>query len=315
MVSQQRLHVAAAVIGDGEGRVLLSLRPRHLHQGGLWEFPGGKVAEGETAREALRRELQEELGIVAGDCRPLMRIRHDYPDRAILLDVWRVSHFDGSPRGREGQLVEWVPVAELHRRPFPAANRPVVMALQLPSRYLITPEPVDGDSFLQALRRALGGGISLVQLRARTLGDADYAALARRVIALCRAEGARVLLNRDAGLAMELGADGVHLDSRRLMDASFREVPADRLLAASCHNRREVEQANRLGVDFMVISPVLPTPSHPGATPLGWEGFRTLSGLAAAPAYALGGMTPGHLDQARESGAQGIAAIRAFQEG
>ena len=314
MTSQQRTHVAAAAIEDDRGRVLLSLRPGHLHQGGQWEFPGGKVEAGESAREALRRELLEELGIVPEDSRPLIRIHHDYPDRAILLDVWRVTRFGGIPSGREGQVIEWVPIAQLSQRAFPAANGPVVKALQLPSCYLITPEPDDEDAFLTRLRRAIGRGIKLVQLRAKGLDDEAYAALARQVIPLCRAAGARILLNRDMALAMELGADGVHLDSRRLMSARVGDVPSGLLIGASCHDREEVLRANRLGVDFMVISPVLPTRSHPHATPLGWAGFRDLSELAAAPVYALGGMTRAHLDEAYEFGAQGIAAIRAFQE-
>ncbi len=314
MTSQQRTHVVAAAIEDGRGRVLLSLRPGHLHQGGLWEFPGGKVEAGESARGALQRELQEELGIVPEDCRPLIRIRHDYPDRAILLDVWRVTRFGGIPCGREGQVIEWTPIAQLSQKAFPAANEPVIKALQLPSCYLITPEPDEEGAFLARLRRAMDRGVKLVQLRAKGLDDEAYAALARQVIPLCRAAGARILLNRDMALAMALGADGIHLDSRRLMTARVGDVPAGLLLGASCHDREEVVQANRLGVDFMVISPVLPTRSHPHAIPLGWAGFRDLSERALAPAYALGGVSPGHLDEACRAGAQGIAAIRAFQE-
>ncbi len=307
-----RLHVAVAVIQGDDDRVLLSRRPDHLHQGGLWEFPGGKVEAGESVIQALARELWEELGITPSMFRPLIRVHHDYGDRAVLLDVWRVGRYQGAPRGREGQVTEWVSVAQLSQRNFPPANAPVIKALQLPSCYLITPEPGDPGRFLGRLQRAIDQGVTLVQLRAKTLDDKAYGDLARQVIPLCRSSGARVLLNGATALAMDLGADGVHLDSRRLRLARAGDLPRGLLLAASCHDCEEVRQANRLGVDFMVASPVLPTRSHPQARPLGWEGFRTLSELALAPVYALGGMTRMHLKQAYAHGAQGIAGIRTF---
>lgn len=292
--------------------MLLTLRPDHLHQGGLWEFPGGKVETGESATQALRRELQEELDITPEELRPLIRIHHDYGDRAILLDVWRVSRYSGVPWGKEGQAMEWVNVAQLPQRAFPPANAPVIKALQLPSCYLITPEPGDQDRFLQCLRCAIGQGVTLVQLRAKGLDDRAYETLARRVIPVCRSAGARILLNSSVALAMELGADGVHLDSRRLMQGRRADLPRGLMVAASCHDFEEVAQANRLGVDFMVVSPVLPTRSHPRACPLGWEGLGRLCEQALAPVYALGGMTRDHLGQAYAHGAQGIAGITAF---
>ena len=126
------IHVAAAVIKDRQGRVLISQRPGHVHQGGLWEFPGGKLEAGETTEAALKRELYEELGIVVQAARPLIRVRHDYPDKSVLLDVWRVTAFTGQPMGCEGQLVDWVAVEELAGRAFPAANEPIIKAVKLP---------------------------------------------------------------------------------------------------------------------------------------------------------------------------------------
>ena len=105
-------HVVAAVIVNGSQEVLLAKRPLDRHQGGLWEFPGGKVERGEDVRAALMRELNEELGIIIQDARPLIKIRHAYPDKAVLLDVWRVTAFAGEPHGREGQPIEWVAAAE-----------------------------------------------------------------------------------------------------------------------------------------------------------------------------------------------------------
>ena len=131
------VHVAVAVISDGEGRVLLTRRRADSHQGGLWEFPGGKVEDGEDLSAALRRELEEELGIAIGEHRPLLEVRHDYGDKQVFLDVHEVLSFAGNPQPLEQQPMCWVPLAELGSFRFPAANEPIVLALC---------EPRAGDS-------------------------------------------------------------------------------------------------------------------------------------------------------------------------
>jgi 8-oxo-dGTP diphosphatase len=125
-----RVHVAVAVIRDAAERVLISRRAERSHQGGLWEFPGGKVEPGESLVAALARELGEELGIGVAAAEPLLEVHHDYVDKAVLLDVWLVREFRGEARGLEGQPLRWVTLAELDAYDFPAANRPIVEALQ-----------------------------------------------------------------------------------------------------------------------------------------------------------------------------------------
>lgn len=125
-----RIHVAAAVILADDQRILIARRPDHLHQGGLWEFPGGKVERGETVADALHRELREELAIRVQSAAPFLKVQHDYADKAILLDVWWVRAFSGQPQGNEGQLLQWATVTELADYPFPAANQPIIDALQ-----------------------------------------------------------------------------------------------------------------------------------------------------------------------------------------
>lgn len=304
------VHVAAAVVLDATGRVLVAQRSPERHQGGLWEFPGGKVEPGEPARAALARELSEELGIAVEEARPLIRVRHDYPDKSVLLDVWRVTRFSGRPHGREGQPLVWVTADDLCRRDFPAANAAIITAARLPSRYLITPEPgPDHGAFLAHLERRLAAGLSLVQLRAKTLSPPAYAELAREVVARCRASGTRVLVNAPPSLATEVGAAGMHLTAARLMALEARPLPPDYGVAASCHDEHELRHACRIGVDFVVAAPVRKTASHPAAPTLGWAGLRRLTELATVPVYALGGMTASDLPTAWEHGAQGIAAI------
>lgn len=306
------IHVAAAVIVNPAGEVLLALRPRDKHQGGLWEFPGGKVEPGEEVVAALDRELHEEIGIRVTRARPLIRVQHRYPDKAVLLDVWRVDGFSGEPHGREGQPIEWVAAEALPQRAFPAANLPIVTAARLPECYLITPEPEDQEGFLQRLERALQGGIRLVQLRAKSLGESAYKDLARRAVPLCHHYSARLLLNAPPQWVEEVGADGAHLSSTRLMTLSERPLGREYWVAASCHDSRQLQHALGIGADFAVLSPIKPTLTHPEATPLGWSQMQALIDHLPMPVYALGGMTREDQQDAFAYGAQGIAAIRAL---
>ncbi|WP_455217074.1 NUDIX domain-containing protein, partial [Kaarinaea lacus] len=124
--SNQYVHVAAAAIFDEQGQVLIARRPDHVHQGGLWEFPGGKVENDEVVFDALKRELHEELGIDIVKARPLIQVVHDYVDKSVLLDVYRVDCFEGKAHGREGQPLEWVEPARLNQFSFPEANLPII---------------------------------------------------------------------------------------------------------------------------------------------------------------------------------------------
>lgn len=126
---RNRVHVAVGVVIDASDRILVAQRPQHLHQGGLWEFPGGKVEAGELIPDALRRELREELAIEVLDAEPLIEVEHDYGDKHVLLDVWRVTEFRGEPEGREGQRWQWVARSQLESLEFPAANIAIIEAL------------------------------------------------------------------------------------------------------------------------------------------------------------------------------------------
>lgn len=123
------IHVAAAVIEDGLGNVFLAKRSDDKHQGGLWEFPGGKVEAGESSESALKRELDEEIGIQVIESKRLIQIPHHYPDKSVFLDVFRVTVFSGDAWGKEGQEVRWVPIQELDRYSFPEANQPILAAI------------------------------------------------------------------------------------------------------------------------------------------------------------------------------------------
>ncbi len=307
----REIQVAAAVIRDAAGRILLTRRADHTHQGGLWEFPGGKLEAGESAAHALARELAEELGIVPTEYAPLIRLRHDYGDRVVILDVFEVAGFQGTPTPREGQPMAWAAADELTHYPMPAADRPIATALNLPRRYLITgSDPGQPELFLRRLTIALEQGIRLVQLRAHTLSPPGYATLAAQCVALCKEHNARVLLNTtNIDLVEASGADGLHLTSHQLRACDQRPLSTEKWLAASCHSIEELEKAITLHADFALLSPVAKTASHPHAEPLGWQRFGELVADLPLPIFALGGMTEKDIDTAREHGGQGIAAI------
>jgi len=309
----KRVHVAAAVIRDAAGKILIARRADTQHQGGLWEFPGGKVEADESVETALARELHEELGIVVDAARPLIKVRHDYPDKQVLLDVWEVSAFTGEPHGAEGQPLAWVTARDLPNHEFPAANQPIVAAARLPGEYLITPEGLETPALLRGMQKAIAGGIKLVQLRAPNGYDPQYRDLAVDAAGLCAGK-AQLMLKGPFEWLGDFPSAGWHITAAQLRKhaAAGRPFGKDRWLAASCHNAEELALAQQMDVDFVTLSPVQPTQTHPDAQPLGWaEAARLIDGFNK-PVYLLGGVGPGERQKAWEAGAQGVAGIRAF---
>ncbi|KGM56557.1 DNA mismatch repair protein MutT [Lysobacter arseniciresistens ZS79] len=304
------MEVVAGVIHDARGRILLTRRTAGRDLAGLWEFPGGKREPGESAEAALVRELHEELGIEAEVGEPVITVPQTYPHKRLRLDVRHLRDWRGTARGREGQALAWVPPHKLASYAMPPADRPVVAALGDPSDYLVTPAPVDGPRWLETLERALAGGVRRVQLRGADAGSAYWPRLVEQAVQLCRKAGAEVLVNGDVGLARRLGI-GLHLPAAALREAGgARPVSADVPLAASCHDLDELKAAEALGCDFAVVGNLRETPSHPGRAGIGWAGFARLREHVAIPLYAIGGLVPADLAEARMHGAQGIAAIR-----
>ncbi|KVM89867.1 thiamine phosphate synthase [Burkholderia stagnalis] len=189
----------------------------------------------------------------------------------------------------------------------------------LPRCCVITPEPAsasDADcrAFVDRLSAVLARGETLVQLRVKSFDAAAFARLAADALARCDAAGAQLMLNGriDAAGVTALAGAGWHLDGAALHAAAQRPLPAGRLVSAACHTLDDLQHAARIGVDFVTLSPVLPTLSHPGAPALGWATFGAWVAQVALPVYALGGMTRAQLADARRHGAHGIAGIRGF---
>lgn len=310
-VQRDRLHIAVGVILDqATDTVLVARRPEHLHLGGLLEFPGGKLDPGEHVRDALARELREELNINVTRARPLIQINHDYTNESVLLDVWLVTDWSGEAEGMEDQEIMWLQKAALSKAEFPVANRPIITAVNLPAVYGITPDlPQYDNRFFTRLERILDNGLKLLQFRSKQLDEQSKLSVLQEIFNMCRDNHCRLLINGVAGKTMLDFANGVHLTGRDLMSLDQRPLAQDHLVAASCHNLAEIEQAGRIGVDFAVLSPVNKTTSHENTEPIGWSGFSGLVQACNLPVYALGGIKTTDMDKAISCGGQGIAMI------
>lgn len=302
--------IVAGCLSNARGEFLICQRPAHKSYPGEWEFPGGKLERGESAQGALKRELHEELGIQVTACRPLIRLRHVYPDLAVELDTWLVSGFDGQVRSSEHPAIAWVRPDEMPRWKLLAADRPIVTALRLPAHYAFTPPEAEAGWISQRL-----DGLpphTLLRLRRPGLPDADYETLAQHLLPHCRSRNLPLMLDRDPAMVTRIGAAGWNAPARCLQDLRARPLPLEYWAAASCHNADELERARSLGFDFAVLGAVSRTATHPDQAGLGWPGFSALAQNASIPVYAIGGLQMDSLVEAQAHGAQGIAGISAF---
>jgi len=300
--------VAVGIVTRADGQVLLAERPQGKPVAGYWEFPGGKFETGESPVEALGRELHEELGVELDAAWPWITREFVYPHSHVRLHLYRVLRWHGEPHGREGQQLSWQDPVKIDVSPLLPANHDILQALNLPQVYAITHAAKYGeDEFIGRLRTALDRGVRLIQVRERDMSADELTRLACRIVPLAREYGAQVLVNSDASIASTAGADGIHLQAGQLMQ--YDTPPGTRLWAASCHNREELLHAAGLGADFVVLSPVLPTQSHPGEPTLGWDTFADLCLDLPMPVFALGGMKPDLMETAMMHSAHGISML------
>lgn len=306
---RRRIAVVAAVLQQPDGRFLLAQRPPGKAYAGYWEFPGGKVEPGEAPLHALVRELHEELGINVTAAYPWLIREFDYEHADVRLHFFRVRAWRGEPHGREGQAFAWQRIDAINVSPLLPANGPILSALGLPETYGITGFAAhEPERALAAVDAALHRSLRLIQVRGKDWPAAAFARYVQEIVLRAHACGARVLVNADIALAQRSGADGVHLTARQLHELDRR--PDCRLVGASCHSADELRRAEGLGADFAVLGPVLPTPTHPGAPGLGWEGFRRHAAEPRIPVFALGGLCEADRGDALASGAHGLAMIR-----
>lgn len=316
--------VAVGLIEREDSQILLGQRPQGKPWAGWWELPGGKLEPGETAAQALTRELKEELGIEVTHARPWVTRIHHYPTTTVRLAFYRVTGWRGDPTGLENQALRWIkPDEALRTEHLLPATYPPLKWLTFPSLYAIThlsarnPHPTDSEihHYLTRIDHALSKGLKLLQWREPNWSHelTRHKQTFEAVLTLCHQAGARLLVNSVHPASWWHQADGVHLrqaDAQALQ--SRPPLPSTHWVGLSAHNEIELEQARQIDVDFVTLSPVLPTASHPGTQTMGWTQFADLQSKAGVPVYALGGLSPTDLAQAWTYGAQGVAGIERF---
>jgi len=306
------LQVAVGIIRNKFGDVLISQRANHVHQGGVWEFPGGKVESHENSYQALQRELKEELNISVIAAKPLIKIRHQYTDIVVCLNVHAVDSYEGLAKGMEKQAIRWVAPSSLNDFIFPDANKAILELLNLPEFYPIVDDCLGSEAKILAhLENLIKQGHTMIQLRAKSLSGEEFKELAKQALKQCRNTRVKLFLNTSLDVAKELGACAVHLNSRELALKSDKECNG-LLFAASCHSVEELKKAHESGVIFAVLSPVCATESHKLVEPIGWNSFGLLANESSIPVFALGGVGPEDLGLVKRHNGHGISGIRGF---
>jgi 8-oxo-dGTP diphosphatase len=310
------VEVAAAVMLRADGsEFLLAQRPEGKVYAGYWEFPGGKVEAGETVRQALIRELQEELGITVTQCTPWLTKQFTYPHATVRLHFWRATAWEGEigiTAPLEHTAVDWQKCGKNATvSPILPANDPILKALALPTTMAITMGEAEGvERQLERLEEALQNGLRLIQVRDKGWPEAQRLWFAESICRLAHDHGALVVINDNENIARRVGADGIHLSATRLAACTAR--PDFKWVGASCHNALEIARAGEFGLDYALLSPVFPTPTHPEAKGLGWDNFAEEITETTIPVFALGGMKNELLATAQSHGAHGIALMRGW---
>lgn len=309
-----RTHVAVGVIYNStRDRVLISKRSAGQHLAGYWEFPGGKVEANEEVLPALMRELSEELGIDVCKAKPFTTISYDYPDKIVLLDVWKVFEWAGEPANLENQEIRWVHISDLKNYKFPDANKHIIQSIFLNPFYVISQDSYTDYAYLLSVaEKCFAAGLRIFQLRLKTEKNKIFDDVVISLIALASQYNAKLILNGTAGDINKYAVDGLHLSSSEIKKYESRPISEDFILGASCHNEQELIKAIELNVNYAFISPVLMTSSHPDEDAIGWDQFASLARKAPFPIYALGGMSPGEMKTAVAHSAYGIAMIGAI---
>jgi len=300
--------VAIGIVKNPRGAVLISKKKKEDYLEGLWELPGGKKEAGETIGNTLRRELKEELGIEVLRYRPLIKISVSDRYPAINLNVFEVIDWCGEPKGEEGQEILWLVQEKFSDFSFPENNFGINSAVFLPSLVAVTP-PLgrDIDEYTREIKRLVKNGVKLVQVRPLTENEKVLKDLGNSLSEIMSTGEANLMINGKLSQFNHISFQGLHLNCQEARKYHTRPISRFHLLSTSCHNIKEVEHAEKIGVDFIYLSPINKTVTHRARSPLGWVELQYLVKNCSVPVYALGGLTLPDVVSARELGCQGIA--------
>ncbi|MEM7304319.1 MAG: 8-oxo-dGTP diphosphatase MutT, partial [Pseudomonadota bacterium] len=255
---QSRQKIVIAVVKNEVEKILVSRRKEDVDFPGFMEFPGGKVEAGESFKQALRRELYEEIGLQLGISHRLIEFNYKYDDSNIEFQVFFVSADTNKVIAKEAQELLWVNQHELNQLNFPPANRTIIDSINLPQAYMVADYSVFGESIVDDVKKNIESGISQIQFRGPSLDKQAYISIANTLSELCRKHNTRLIVNCDPTWSVDIKADNFHLNSPRLRHAYQNgiDLAKHKIFSASCHNEEEIEFANSLGVRAILIGPI-----------------------------------------------------------
>jgi len=304
------IRAVVGVLRNKNQEILITKRQANQFMAGFWELPGGKTEPNESPEATLTRELQEELGIQVQQLSLHQTMLHEYPDRTIALSIYHINQYQNTPTGIEGQALAWVKIPHLTTYKLLPTMCAFIHSITLPNQYWITPTKDHySNEWMTKFDQKLTQNIQLIQLRSKnTLNQTFIAKLHHK----CQQHNTKLLLNTPNKTFNEPHNDGYHLTTAELYKFNKRPCTKNQLLGASTHNLSEALQAQIIGADFIVISPVQPTQTHPNTPPIGWNVAKQVVDKLNIPVYFLGGMGKQDLAKTLQLGAQGIAGVSTF---
>lgn len=297
------LEVVIAVIINAKSQVLIAKRKQDQFMSDYWEFPGGKIEKGETRAKSLARELKEELNITIADAVLIHTMTHQYTQHKVRLWVYKINSFAGNIAGFEGQQILWTSFKDLNKLNLLPTMRAIVNRMIMPTKYWITPE-LSQLNLLSELKNRIKK-ISMVQLRTKDCADKKFF---NDFYQICKKHNITFILN-NKDKNFEENCDGWHLSSKELFCFDKRPCAKDKILGVSAHCIEDIEYAYAIDADYISISPVAKTQSHPNTKAIGWHIAKKFVEKSNLPVYLLGGMADKDINRAIDIGAQGIAGI------
>ena len=299
------IEVVVGIIRNNSREVFIAKRQKNQFMSDFWELPGGKVENGEDHGDALKRELFEETGIKVRGYSLTQIIQQQYPEKMIHLSVFTINDYSGIPVGKEGQDYTWCDIENFANYKLLPTMWKIIKKVSLPNSYWITPDNHNSSKTLALCKEHIANGTKIIQLRSKHQLEKSYI---EKYNKLCQLNNVKLILNLPQ-MTFEEQCDGWHLTTKKLMNFSTKELPEKRIIGASTHNMLEVRHAEKMSMDYISLSPINTTPSHPNTKILGWIEASKIISKSSLPIYLLGGMDKNSMGQALDLGAQGIAGI------
>lgn len=306
-------HAAVGVMQQADDQVLLAERPVGKPWSGYWEFPGGKVELGETAEEALCRELKEELGVTVTKLYPWITRTFDYPAKydagklvseakTVKLSFFIVTEWLGVPRGLENQTLKWQSPFNMQVEPMLPANSPIFAALQLPKKAMLaTLSTLHQARFFNELAAVLNAGVRMIIVRDAQHDEIAFTKIVEKMMVMLKPYAAKVMIEHD-NTDGKIQVDGQHYSAQALHAITKKNQKI--LTGATCRDVNDLNQAAKLGLDYVLYSP-----ARMGQQEIDWPRFAEAIRDYAIPTYVLGEITGESFAHARSYGAHGIVAF------